>query len=184
VKLETRQDLKASSVSPSFGIGFNLRNPQWSQSVSFQFDIFISKHEAYTKYAYAFVRRDVVPNSAGTGYTTVDIYERYNYKGAFSYKSDILFTNLGVRYEYPKYKFRPLIEAGASHLQFNNLKQNRHEMKDGAWGVYVGLGCDYRLNQKGVIQFRVDGTHFVHSGLNSRNYGRHFDAKLGYSYIF
>jgi hypothetical protein len=142
-------NMEIADSKPAVGIGINLKNPRWSQSWSLQLDIFTSKHDA--KYA-----------GKGNGY--------------FSYKANILIVGIGVKYEYPKYKFRPVAEAGRSFLKFNNLKEYgayAHGRQDLYSDTnYFGAGFDYHLNKKNACIFRVYYT----------SYG--YDAKLGYAYTF
>jgi hypothetical protein len=95
-----REDVYASTTdeSPAFGLGINFKNPRWSQSFSLQFDVYTSKHKTQT-YKYL---------PALGGYS-------------FDYKADMLFFSIGIKYEYPKYRLRPVAEIGMSHVSLINV---------------------------------------------------------------
>jgi hypothetical protein len=151
--------VKATDASPMMGFGVNLKNPRWSQSWSTQFDIFASKHSDEIRYADEF------------------------YNHVLAYESNLLFFNLGIKYEYPKYEFHPVAEAGFSYAKFFNAKDN-YGLATNAQGFYFGLGFDYKLNQKQTILFRVN----VANGFaTSSSYGRNINytnIKLGYAHTF
>ncbi|MDR2840909.1 MAG: hypothetical protein LBV75_06555 [Paludibacter sp.] len=143
-------DLAVSNVSPAVGFGVNLKNSRWSQSWSLQLDATVSKHEAQTDKDF----REVIKGNKL-------VYEKYNRKGAYSYQSNVLIVNIGAKYEYPKYNFRPVAEAGFSILHLFQLTERsvygarNNDLPTKGVSSYIGLGFDYRVSKKEALILRV-----------------------------
>ncbi|MDR0834671.1 MAG: outer membrane beta-barrel protein [Candidatus Symbiothrix sp.] len=163
-------ELPIKDVSPTIGVGVNLKNPIWSQSFSLQLNLSASRHDN--------------AQTINNNWNSNPIY-------FYSYKADILVWDLGIKYEYPKYRLRPVAETGISLAQllnfnkeesFFNTDTHKYPRDYSAFGWYVRLGCDYHLNTKHALLFRV-GTSKINL-VKTKDNVRYTDIRLGYTYTF
>lgn len=183
---EKQGSYTSKNVAPLIGGQMNIFNPRWSKSFSAQIDLSFSIFEKKTNEIY---------NQGGNDASWT--YKVYDYKGySFSGK-------LGIRYIYPKYKCRPVIEAGFSSLFFIDLSCEKYvtwvytasknttseaidyKMKSNYYGYYAGLGMDYCIRNEQAVFFRVQFENYVKRDSTEENYNdnaRVPQIKIGYTF--
>lgn len=146
----------STSLAPAIGGRFDVYNPRWSNSFSFQGDVSFSRFDN--------IANDVIEFSSSS----------YNRNLQLDYKGYTFSGKLGIRYTYPKNRLKPMIEGGFSslflfgtsatmHISDGQGRDNTSEYKlrSKYIGYYVGVGLDYTIKDTQAIFL-----HFTYEGYN------------------
>lgn len=182
-------DITGASVeclAPLIGGQVSLCNPRWSKSLFLQLDL---------SFSYIGDENAILDQS-----TTKNEYRELNQLIMMTYSAFIVNPKLGIKYIYPKYKWRPVAEVGYAYNQFikpSFTRNSEYEYVAGRTskvtysqpykarkyfhGFYAGMGVDYNLRKEQALFLRVlYETYFKDPMLNGNDNARTLQLKIGY----
>jgi hypothetical protein len=168
--LYVQNNNKIKSINPVIGVIANIFYPRWSKSFSLLLDMSATKMNAPKRYVF----NDVVESQL-QGY----LFE----------------SKIGVKYTYPKYKIRPIAEIGFGYTKLLSSEASvyyhyapmvieDYYMKNKFYGIYGGIGIDYKLNKRNFLFFRVSSNWYAGGEnpgeLNGSDKFKDYQIKAGY----
>lgn len=164
----------AKSIMPVIGSQINISNPRFIKSLSLQGDLSLSSIKGNTDFS-----------------ATNSVYSKYNFQALMAS------GKLGLKYTLNTPKVRPTIEAGGvyqnlfksssslySEMVFTNKTFRTNQKDDKAlpqssfWGLYCGIGLDYKLKNERFIFCRM--TYETSTGYNDKM--KIAQLKIGYTF--